>query len=129
MRAVFDAPKPRPDLGRGFDIVEAASRMVLDELLDVVAAIRNRVEITACDSQGTEVALHDHVAVAGFLRRVYMIPMQFEDTYSHVTLPPYATPLRSASPLSPPSVPQPLPSPPRQSVPPRVTSRLASRSV
>ena len=67
MCAVFDAPKPRPDLGRGFDIVEAASRMGLDELLDAVAAIRNRVEITACDSQGTEGALHDQVAVAGFL--------------------------------------------------------------
>ena len=73
MCAVFDAPKPRPDLGRGFDVVEAASRI----MLDAVAAIRNRVEITACDSQGTEVALHDHVAVAGFLRRVYMTPMQF----------------------------------------------------
>ena len=48
--AVFDAPKPRPDLGRGFEVVEAASRM----LLDAVAAIRNRVEITACDSQSTD---------------------------------------------------------------------------
>ena len=59
-----------------------------------------------------------------------MIPMQFEDTYSHVTLPPYATPLRSASPLSPPSVPQPLPSPPvcasSRHLTPRLTLRLVA---
>ena len=48
--AVFDAPKSRPDLGRDFEVVEAASRI----MLDAVAAIRNRVEITACDSQGTD---------------------------------------------------------------------------
>ena len=50
MCASFDAPKPRPDLGRGFEVVEAASRI----MLDAVAAIRNRVEITACDSQSTD---------------------------------------------------------------------------